>query len=169
MAQSFLNFAMYLIKYINYIKHNKSNCISWGKWKGKADGVANILNTTFPLNWYQLDNHITETALTFCKDFTRYKIVSKEDSSAWCHLLRIPVIHEVTCPFLLAHNRLRHFVFFTEILYYLQGGDFVSSEFGGNIYYMVTCDFNETEFSVLGGWHILSCSPGMQWVGSLQW
>lgn len=42
MAQSFLNFPMYLIKYINYIKHNKSNCISWGKWKGKADGVVNI-------------------------------------------------------------------------------------------------------------------------------
>lgn len=71
--------------------------------------------------------------------------------------------------FPLAHNSLRLFVFFTEILYYLQGRDFVSSEFGVNVYYIVTCDFNETDFSVLGGWHIISYSPGMQRVGSFQW
>jgi len=41
-VESFLDFPMCLAKYINYIKHNRSNCISWGKWKGKADGGVNI-------------------------------------------------------------------------------------------------------------------------------
>lgn len=51
MAQSSLNFPMYLIKYINYIKHNKSNLITWEKWKGKADGVVNTPEHNLSTEW----------------------------------------------------------------------------------------------------------------------
>lgn len=37
-------------------------------------------NTTFPLNWYQLNYHIMETTLSSCKDFTQCEAVSRKDS-----------------------------------------------------------------------------------------
>lgn len=69
---------MYLIKYINYTKHNKSNCIG-ENGRGKQMKLL-ISKNNFLLNWYQSDYDIMETTLTFCKYFPQYKIVSKENS-----------------------------------------------------------------------------------------
>lgn len=70
---------MYLIKYMTYIKHNKSNLISWRKWKEKADGDVNIPEHNLSTE-HQPSYHIVETTLNFCILFTEYKIVIGEDS-----------------------------------------------------------------------------------------